>query len=44
MDEVVAPVPKPLGEEELLEREQAGYQRGREEAVAEYEAQINKLH
>ena len=42
-DEVVAPVPKPLGEEELLEREQAGYQRGREEAVAEYEAQINKL-
>ena len=25
VDEVVAPVPKPLGEEELLEREQAGY-------------------
>ena len=43
LDEVVAPLPKPLGEEELLEREQAGYQRGREEAVAEYEAQINKL-
>ena len=39
----MAPVQKPLGEEELLEREQAGYQRGREEAVAEYEAQINKL-
>ena len=39
----MAPAPEPLGEEQLLEREQAGYQRGREEAVAEYEAQINNL-
>ena len=43
VEEIAAPAPEPLGEEQLLEREQAGYQRGREEAVAEYEEQINNL-
>ena len=43
VEEILAPAPELLGEEQLLEREQAGYQRGREEAVAEYEAQINNL-
>ena len=42
-EEAMAPAPEPVGKEQLLEHEQAGYQRGREEAVAEYEAQINKL-
>lgn len=41
--EAMAPTPEPVDKEQLLEHEQAGYQRGREEAVAEYEAQINKL-
>ena len=42
-EEAMAPAPEPVDKEQLLEHEQAGYQRGREEAVAEYEAQINKL-
>ena len=42
-EEAMAPAPESVGKEQLLEHEQAGYQRGREEAVAEYEAQINKL-
>lgn len=43
LEEPVTPAPEPASKEQLVEHEQAGYQRGREEAVAEYEAQINHL-
>ena len=43
LEEPVAPAPEPVSKEQLVEHEQAGYQRGREEAVVEYEAQINHL-
>ena len=42
-EESVTPAPEPVSKEQLVEHEQAGYQRGREEAVVEYEAQINHL-
>lgn len=43
LEEPMAPAPEPASKEQLVEHEQAGYQRGREEAVVEYEAQINHL-
>ena len=43
LEETMTPTLEPVGKEQLLKHEQAGYQRGREEAVAEYEAQINNL-
>lgn len=43
LEEPVTPAPEPASKEQLVEHEQAGYQRGREEAVVEYEAQINHL-
>lgn len=43
LKEVAHPPREAVNEEQLFEREQAGYQRGREEAVAEYEAQIQAL-
>ena len=43
LEEPVTPAPEPVSKEQLVEHEQAGYQRGREEAVVEYEAQINHL-
>ena len=43
LEEPVTPAPEPVSKEQLVEHEQAGYQRGREESVAEYEAQINNL-
>ena len=43
LEESVTPAPEPVSKEQLVEHEQAGYQRGREEAVVEYEAQINHL-
>ena len=43
LEEPMIPAPEPASKEQLVEHEQAGYQRGREEAVAEYEAQINHL-
>ena len=43
LEEPVIPAPEPVSKEQLVEHEQAGYQRGREESVAEYEAQINNL-
>ena len=38
LEEPVTPAPEPVSKEQLVEHEQAGYQRGREEAVVEYEA------
>ena len=43
LEEPMTPAPEPASKEQLVEHEQAGYQRGREEAVVEYEAQINHL-
>ena len=43
LEEPVTLAPEPVSKEQLVEHEQAGYQRGREEAVVEYEAQINHL-
>jgi flagellar biosynthesis/type III secretory pathway protein FliH len=43
LEEPMTPAPEPASKEQLVEHEQAGYQRGREEAVGEYEAQINHL-
>ena len=43
LEEPTAPAPEQASKEQLVEHEQAGYQRGREEAVVEYEAQINHL-
>jgi flagellar biosynthesis/type III secretory pathway protein FliH len=43
LEEPMTPAPEPASKEQLVEHEQAGYQRGREESVAEYEAQINNL-
>ncbi|MFL2904131.1 MAG: FliH/SctL family protein [Limisphaerales bacterium] len=43
LEEPMIPAPEPASKEQLVEHEQAGYQRGREEAVVEYEAQINHL-
>ena len=43
LEEPMTPTLEPVSKEQLVEHEQAGYQRGREEAVVEYEAQINHL-
>ena len=43
LEETMTPTLEPVSKEQLVEHEQAGYQRGREEAVVEYEAQINHL-